>query len=361
MAVEWLLLGAGLVLAFANGANDNPKGIATLHGAGHLDYPKALALATVSTAAGSLASMALAAELVRAFSGKGLIPAALLDASFLAAVAAAAACTVLVATRLGLPVSTTHAIVGALAGAGALLAGPELSLSALGGAFFLPLALGPLLAVGLAWALFRGASSIGRMLDLDSASCICVASGSDSFGPEGTVATSALSVDFAHAKDCSDPHAAKLNLRSIVDGSHLVSASAVGFARGLNDTPKILGLLVGGSAVQPAVGALAITLAMAIGGLVAARRVTQTLSHDITPMSHSQGLAGNVSTALLVLFASRFGLPVSTTHVSTGGIFGIGASSRTLRGDTTTRILGAWLGTLPLSALLGVVMAGLLR
>ena len=45
MMIEWGLLGAGLILAFANGANDNPKGVATLYGAGRLSYPRALASA----------------------------------------------------------------------------------------------------------------------------------------------------------------------------------------------------------------------------------------------------------------------------------------------------------------------------
>ena len=96
-----LLLAAALLLAFANGANDNTKGVATLYGSGVLSYRRALVLATLSTAVGSLASLPLAAGLVAAFSGKGLIPAELLEPSLLAAVALAAAATVLLATRLG--------------------------------------------------------------------------------------------------------------------------------------------------------------------------------------------------------------------------------------------------------------------
>ena len=130
---------AALLLAFVNGANDNMKGVATLYGSGALTYRRALALASVATALGGLASLALSAQLVHAFSAKGLIPDALLSEGVLAAVALAATAAVLAATRLGLPVSTTHALLGALLGAGWVAAGSALDLGVLGAAFVLPL------------------------------------------------------------------------------------------------------------------------------------------------------------------------------------------------------------------------------
>lgn len=121
-----LLVAVGaLLLAFINGANDNMKGVATLYGSGAFPYRRALALASVATGLGGLASAALSMRLVHAFSAKGLIPDALLTEGVLAAVALAATGAVLVATRLGLPVSTTHALLGALFGAGLIAAGGE--------------------------------------------------------------------------------------------------------------------------------------------------------------------------------------------------------------------------------------------
>ncbi len=97
-----LLVLAGLFLAFSNGANDNFKGFATVWGAKALSYRNALFLATTATLAGSLLSLALAEELVRRFSGSGLVPDDIAAApEFLVAVAAGAAATVLVATRTG--------------------------------------------------------------------------------------------------------------------------------------------------------------------------------------------------------------------------------------------------------------------
>lgn len=105
-------------LAYANGANDNFKGVATLLGSGTTDYRRALAWATATTLLGSLTAASLARGLLRSFSGRGLVADALAsDPRYVAAVALGAALTVLLATRIGMPVSTTHGLVGALVGA----------------------------------------------------------------------------------------------------------------------------------------------------------------------------------------------------------------------------------------------------
>jgi PiT family inorganic phosphate transporter len=149
-----LLLIAALALAFANGANDNFKATATLYGSGSLDYGPARRLATVAQISGSLASVIWAEALLRSFGGKGLVPDAVVgDPAFLVAVGGGAAATVLFATRVGLPISTTHALVGGLAGAGFALAPADLSWTALGGSYFLPLLVSPVLALGLASAM----------------------------------------------------------------------------------------------------------------------------------------------------------------------------------------------------------------
>ena len=74
------------------------------------------------------------------------------------------------------------------------------------------------------------------------------------------------------------------------------------------------------------------------------------MSQRVTRMDHAQGLAANLITALLVLLASKFGLPVSTTHVSVGSIAGVGASAKTLDWQTLRNVLLSWAGTLPLAA-----------
>jgi PiT family inorganic phosphate transporter len=91
---------------------------------------------------------------------------------------------------------------------------------------------------------------------------------------------------------------------------------------------------------------------MAIGGIVSARRVAETMSTKITAMNHGQGFTANVITGLVVIGASRMGLPVSTTHVSCGSLFGIGAITGRARLKTIGTILLAWTTTLPLAAAL---------
>ena len=72
-------------------------------------------------------------------------------------------------------------------------------------------------------------------------------------------------------------------------------------------------------------------------------------------------IRNSVVTALLVIVASRFGMPVSTTHVSCGSLFGIGTATRQAHWGTIGKIALAWLITLPLAALLGALAAVLLK
>jgi PiT family inorganic phosphate transporter len=124
-------------------------------------------------------------------------------------------------------------------------------------------------------------------------------------------------------------------------------------ARGLNDTPKIVALLLAVRAVAPRPGLALVGGAMAIGGIVGARRVAETLSKKIVAINAGQGFVANAVTGALVVCASLFGLPVSTTHVATGALFGIGLSTGGARARTVLMILLAWVTTLPLGAALG--------
>jgi len=364
-----LVLAGALLVAFVNGANDTMKGVATLYGSGALDHRRSLALAAASTLLGSLASIVLASGLVQAFSAKGLVPDHLLTPALLASAATAAGLTVLLATGLGLPVSTTHALLGALAGAGFVTAGPALNFAVLGSAFVLPLLVSPLLAVVLAFFLYGAGRSTRRRLGIEAESCLCV--GEERVPVTALAPAAAISREGTRLAMITGPTAeacerryvgsvAGISAHAAVTAAHVVSAGLVGFARGLNDTPKIVGLLAGASALSPAAGAVAVAAAMTAGGLLASRRVAETMAKRVTPMNEGQGLAGNVATSLLVTAASRFGIPVSTTHVATGGIFGIGAAGGGLRRVMAGAIVAAWVTTLPLAALLGAGMMWLL-
>jgi PiT family inorganic phosphate transporter len=307
--VVFAILGlAVLFLAYANGANDNFKGVASLFGSETTDYRKSILWATVTTAAGSIAATLLAGELMRKFSGKGLVPDALISQPlFLLAVATGAGSTVLLASRFGFPISTTHGLTGALIGAGLAHDPGAVQFVKLWESFARPLLMSPVLAI-LSGALIYHSLRAVRL------------------APGHPVRS--------------------LNLL------HFLSAGAVSFARGLNDTPKIAALAL--AIPIPCLGSHAsltvIGLGMALGGWLSARRVAETMSHKITGMNPGQGFAANLSTALLVTTASVHGLPVSTTHVSVGSLLGVGITTSQAKWHTVIPVLLSWLVTLPCSA-----------
>ena len=160
MLILTLLALMTLFLAYSNGANDNFKGVATLYGSNAVSYKNAITLATIATFAGSVSSIFVAAALVKVFSGRGVVPDHVAaSATFLTAVAAGAGGTVMLATIMGFPISTTHGLTGGIIGAGLIAVGTEINFKVLGASFFAPLLLSPLLAIGLTALLYRGLKS----------------------------------------------------------------------------------------------------------------------------------------------------------------------------------------------------------
>jgi PiT family inorganic phosphate transporter len=365
-----MLLGTALALAYANGANDNFKATATLYGSGVAGYREARRLATLAQLCGSAASVVLAGALLEAFGGKGLVPAEVVgDPRFLVAVGAGAAATVLLATRVGLPVSTTHALVGGLAGSGLALAPSQLSWSALGGSYFLPLLVSPLLATAAAALVYPLAHRSRTALGIEADTCLCIGPEPQPVvvTPDGALLHHATGVPLtlvekAHCQQVYGGRLLGTTIQQLVDRTHVISAFALGFARGLNDTPKVLALLVaaGWSGLDPRISLAAVAGAMAAGGWLRARKVAETLAHRITCLSHGQGLLANAIASSLVIGASLMGSPVSTTHVSTGALFGIGLWNDRTDWRMVGGILGAWIATLPLAAALAASAAWLL-
>lgn len=370
-----LTLFVALLLALANGANDNFKGVATLAGSRTLSPRAALALGTASTLAGSVVAVFLARGLLLAFSGKGLVPQAVLDMEeFLPAVGLGAGFTVLLATRVGIPVSTTHALIGGLTGAGFVLAGSSLDISALGAKFLVPLATSPIVAATFTAVTYVAFRRVRHGLGLERESCVCVAEApeldrgfvlaegvatgvagpmavsTEAGGPSGS-AMVGLHFD---AAGCDEPG---VRAFQALDYGHVLSAAAVSFARGINDTPKIAALAFSAGALDGATSGVSVGVAMAIGGWLLARRVADTLAWRITEMNAGQGFAANLVTAVLVIAASRFGLPVSTTHVSCGALFGLGLATGAGRTKTILSLVGAWVLTLPIAAALSACIA----
>jgi PiT family inorganic phosphate transporter len=366
--MDWpiIIVGATLFVSYANGANDNFKGVATLFGSGTTDYRKALGLATVTTLAGSVAAFFLASKLISIFQGKGLVPSELSESEpFVAAVALGTALTVMLATKIGMPISTTHSLTGALFGSGLVAVGLDLGFKALAVNFFMPLLISPLCAVAIATFGFPLLSRVLKRAGLNQENCLCVEAETPSMvTPEGVAfveATPGLRVIVDREVACAETPSQTIvgiNGQKLLDASHFLSAGAVSFARGLNDTPKIVALGLVAGALDLRVSILLVATTMALGGLLNTRAVAQTLSMKITGMEPDQGLWANLVTSFLVIFASKWGMPVSATHVSCGALFGIGIANGQGRWSVIRTILLAWILTLPCAAIIaGVIYA----
>ncbi len=308
-----LLFIATCFVAFTNGANANFKGVASIYGSGTASLRTTIWWGTATTFAGAITALFAARGLLAAFSGKGLVPDALTQSpKFLLAVALGAALTSFLATRFSFPVSTTHALVGALVGAGFASGDHTVHLDKLGKTFVQPLLLSPVLAI----------------------------------------ATGVLVYFFLRAVRLVPDHRTRT-----LDALHFLSGGAASFARGLNDTPKMAALLMVAHALDIRWGFFAVAVTMGIGGLLDARNVAETLGKKITSMNPGEGFAANIATALLVNTASFHSLPVSTTHVSVGSLVGIGIVTRKAHWKSVGQIALCWLSTLPCGAVLAALAA----
>lgn len=368
MIWTFLIILSTLFVAYANGANDNFKGVATLFGSGTTDYRKALGWATITTSAGSITAFFFATNLVKTFSGKGLVPDTLIGTpEFLLAVALGASATVLLAALSGVPISTTHSLTGALIGAGLVAIGRDLGFSTLGNNFFIPLLSSPVIAIILTAIIYIILRSTRRMLGVSRKTCVCMGEKVIPVANVNLVNGQMLSVAElksmeifvdeksqcqARALDRYEGRVLGIDAQQILDTLHFISAGLLSFARGLNDTPKIVALAVTTGVLGLKLNIGLVAVVMALGGILSAKRVAETMSHRITGINHGQGFTANLITAILVIFASKIGVPVSTTHVSCGALFGIGLVNGKANWKIIGGIVSAWVLTLPIAALL---------
>lgn len=315
------------LLAAANGSNDSGKGVATLAGAGVTRYRTALAWGVAATLLGSLLSLTFAARISTLFS-KGIVDAPL-DAGFSLAVLVGTMFWVSTATMIRLPVSTTHALVGALIGAGLLLGPGAVRWSSL----LLKVGTPLLLSIAVSYGLSAWLVQLARR---------------------------------AQQRELRPLHGHATAQTGLgVDLAHWLTSGATSFARGLNDTPKIWA--VGAFALvprqfEPASLLVLIALAMAIGGLLGGVRVAHRLGGGVVAITHEDGFTANLTTTVLVGAGANLGLPMSTTHVATGSIAGIaGRHLALLNGRAMRDFALAWTVTPAVAGLMAGAVYSLVR
>lgn len=313
-----ILLTAGLlavhVLAFMNGANDVSKTVASLVGSRLTTSKSAVLFGAAFNTLGGLASFVLAFSLASTFSN-GIVTGNI-DVLFAVSVIGAAIAWIFIATLLKLPVSTTHSITGALAILGLFVFGSaNVAWSSMFHKIVLPLLLAP---------------AVSFIITL--------------------IVSGALNIVVTQK-------------HKFMDSLHWFSAAAASFARGLQDTPKIVALstifmLALGIDINKPFSAvywsyLCVAVVMGLGGLLWGFGVTKRLAFDITQLHHKDAFASNAVTATLVILGGIFGLPMSTTHVSSMAITGTGAvrGAHLVHWKVLAGIIAAWLITLPASGL----------
>lgn len=319
-----LLIGAvvlALAFAWTNGFHDTANAVATSLATGALTPRVALAMAAVLNGVGSLLGIGLAVLVGRQLiefpvdqPGLGLVLAALL----------AAISWNLVTWALGLPSSSSHALIGALAGAG-LAAEVRVDWSLMGSRVLVPMLASPVAGFAGAWLL-----------------------------------TACLLVVFRSARHTAAVRGFRL--------AQTVSASAMALGHGLQDGQKTMGVIVlalAAGGVQsdedgvPVWVRLSAAAAIAGGTAAGGRRIIRTLAHRVAPIDPVTGFAAEaVAAGVLYVTAGVLHAPVSSTHAVTAAISGAGSTrgARRVRWRTVRLIALAWVLTPLASAAAGALL-----
>jgi PiT family inorganic phosphate transporter len=365
---SFLTVALVFALAYANGTNDVSKAIATLVGSGVTNYRTAIVWGTAWTMLGASASALVAGAMVQTFSNGLIRPGTTLQPTVALAIVTGAMMWVLLASRTGLPVSTTHALTGAIVGTGlTALAGEGLVWPAIGNKIALPLLLSPLLALAVALLVHPAVRRLSARWD---GACLCVMPDSRALvaiDAHGSTRTLFQGISFGQPIVAVPSQCDRAGLQGLVmglDTIHWISSGLASFARGTNDAPKIVAMLLLGSATATWPSTLfqwsafgAVAIAMGFGSYFGGLRVTEVLAEKVTRMNHAEGLTANLTTSSLVLTSGWLGLPVSTTHVSSSAIIGIGLLKgvAAVRWTTVRDMVLAWIVTLPASAFLSAL------
>ncbi len=377
---------AGLYMAWNIGANDVANAMGTSVGSGALTVRRALLVAGVFELGGALL---LGGRVTRTIGG-GIVTAEVLGDDPLVVAVGMTMCLIAAgawlqfATSRGWPVSTTHAIVGAVLGFGLWSGGGDgvrwnvilrivaswLVSPALGGALgygvFVLLRRTILRAPSPQSVLRRVAPPLSFLL-LGGVSFLLLHSRLEivwaAVAAAGVAAGGSFAMWFAIRR--GGPDAA---IETLFIAPQVLTACFVAFAHGSNDVANAVGPLAAvfgavREGVQTVVevppnvlliGAFGIVLGLATYGF----KVMQTIGRSITALTPSRGFAAELATATTILIASQLALPVSTTHTLVGAVIGVGLARSFGAVDTSVvrRIVLGWVVTVPFTAVLAMVL-----
>jgi PiT family inorganic phosphate transporter len=313
------LIAVALAFDFLNGMNDAANSIATIVSTRVLPPQYAVAWAAFFNFIAFLVFGLHVAETV----GRGIVEANVVDSQVIFAALTGAIVWQIVTQRLGIPSSSSHALIGGLVGAGLTKAGIHAVVwSGVGktvAAIFLSPGLGCLLALALmlfvSWVFIR----------------------STPFGVD-----------------------------NIFRRVQFVSASCYALGHGGNDAQKTMGIIavllfsegsLGPNFYVPFWVVITCQIAMAAGTLAGGWRIVRTMGSRITRLTPMQGVCAETAGSVMLFAATSLGIPVSTTHTITGSIIGVGAAKNVsaVRWTVAKEIVTAWILTIPAAGLLSAL------
>lgn len=314
-----VVIATALAFDFTNGFHDTANAMATSIATRALKPRIAVGLSAVLNAAGAFISLKVATTI-----SSGIVDSSLITLNALLAALIGAIAWNLITWYLGLPSSSTHALIGGLIGAAWVAGGSS--------------------AV-------KGSAIVGKVLVPALASPFIA----------GVVAILGTFLAYKVVQSLAGGAGA----RGYRYGQ-IGSASLVSLAHGTNDAQKTMGVItlalivhgsIGKHASTPAWVILACALVIGIGTYTGGWRIIRTLGHRLTKVEPPQGFAAETAGASVLLASSYFGYPLSTTHIVSGAVLGSGVGKRLaeVRWGLAGQIAIAWLVTLPAAA---IVAAG---
>lgn len=314
------LIAVALAFDFINGLHDAANSIATVVSTRVLTPRMAVAWAAFF----NFVAFAFIGLHVAETVGKGIIDPAIVDPAVILGALSGAILWNVLTWYLGIPSSSSHALVGGLVGAGTAKAG-----------------LGAIVSSGvIKTSIFIFAAPLLGML----MAIAMVALSSWLFKP---VAAQTADKTFRRLQ--------------------LLSSAAYSIGHGANDAQKTMGIItvllfstgyLHGDFHVPLWVVIAAQLAMGLGTLMGGWRIVRTMGSKITRLTPHQGFCAETGGAIMLFGATAFGIPVSTTHTITGSIMGVGAARRAsaVRWGVAGNIVVAWLLTIPAAAALAALL-----
>ncbi len=317
------VIAAALAFDFFNGFHDSANAIATIVITKTLKPGQAVILAGLANFVGYFAFGVAVASTI----GKGVIGVQYISLPILIAALVGAIIWNIITWLLGLPTSSSHALIGGLVGAAVASAGIKAVIVAGLGKIALFIVLAPLLGM------------LGAVV-------------------------------FTNIVLAISRKAKPVPANKVFKRLQLLSASVYAVAHGTNDAQKSMGiialaLVAGGVNAEFRLDewvVLSCYSAMAIGTMFGGWRIVRTMGSRITKIRPMEGFCAETSSAVVMLLTAHFGIPVSTTHVIAGSIMGVGTVERAsaVRWITARRIVWAWFLTIPFTALVAAAVFSLL-